>query len=265
MIEKYKNWLLVNGASTLTVKNYMGKLKKFLKVVKVKEINEEKIAKFLLELGENQKASTVNIYRAIIKSFLIFLKKDISIPDQLKLEQKLPDSITEEFFIKEVIPVVECIFTNPLKIKAIMYFIFYTGARRGELKHLKREHIDLTSRTVKIYGKGKKERIVFFDERTAEILQSYFTTEPEIINAFNIRDKALEKVFEKVKPHFKNINFRPHLLRHSFATMFINNGGDSAVLKRLMGHSSITTTERYIGVETTKLKEIYDKTIGGKK
>lgn len=264
-IEKYKNWLLVNGASTLTMNNYTNKIQLFLKKVTIKEISSEKIAKFLLDMREKSKPSTINNYRAVIASFLKFLKKDIAIPKLLKLDKILPDSIDEEFFTKEVMAVVDCIFTNPLKVKAILYFMYYTGVRRGEIANLKRENIDLSSRTAKIYGKGKKERIVFFTKKVAEILKSYFISEDEEINAFNIRDKALESMFARAKPYFKKINFRPHLLRHSFATMFINAGGDIATLSRILGHASITTTMRYIGVETTKMKEIYDKNIGRKK
>lgn len=265
MIEEYRKYLLVNGASKLTILNHTDKIKRFLKVVSAKEISEEKISEFLLDMREDKKPSTINNYRAVIKSFLGFLKKDIRIPNQLKLEKILPDSITEDFFNKDVIPVIECISKNSLKIKAIMYFMFYTGVRRGEIEHLRREGIDLASRIAKVYGKGKKERIVFFTKEVVGILKSYFASEPEEINAFNIRNEALGGVFKRAKPYFKKINFRPHLLRHSFATMFINNGGDIATLSRLLGHASITTTMRYIGVETKKMKELYDKNIGKKK
>lgn len=265
MVEKYKKYLLKNEASALTIANYIGKIKTFLKTVPIKEINEEKIEEFILKLKEKRKPSTVNNYKSVIQSFLTFLKKDIPIPKQKKPPTMLPDNIDETFFNKEIIPVIECIFTNPLKIKTIMYFILYTGVRRRELTNLKREHINITSRTAKIFGKGAKERVVFFTKEVAEMLQQYFAVEPEILNTFNINYEALKKVFTKAKPYFKTINFRCHLLRHSFATIFINNGGDIATLSRLLGHSSITTTMRYIGVETTKMKELYDKNIGRKK
>jgi len=265
IMEKYKNYLLVNGSSALTILNHTNKIEKVLKKIKVGDFNAENIAQFLLDMRTDNKPSTINNYRAVIASFLKFLKKDIVIPKLLKLDKILPDSINEEFFKKEVIPVVECIFENPLKIKAILYFMFYTGIRRAEFNNLRREHIDLKLRTAKIYGKGKKERIVFFTKEVSEILQRYFAGESEETNAFNIRSGGLGGIFEKARPYFKKIKFRCHLFRHAFATMFINNGGDIATLSRLLGHNSVTTTMRYIGVETTKMKEIYDKNIGRKK
>ena len=262
MIKKYRDYLLVNGSSTLTILNHTNKIKKVLKKIKIEEFNAEKIATFLLNMREKKMPSTINNYRAVISSFLKFLKKDIAIPKLLKLDKTLPDSISEEYFKKEIIPVVECIFEKPLKVKAILYFAFYTGVRRRELANLKREHIDLTSRTAKVYGKRKKERIIFFTKEVAEILRSYFASENEETNAFNIGNAGLGDIFERAKPYFKKINFRFYLLRHSFATMFVNNGGDIAILSRILGHNSITTTMRYIGVETTKMKEIYDRNIG---
>ena len=262
ILEEYKNYLEINGSSSLTIKNYIGRIQKFLKKVTIKEITEKKVMSFILELDKISKPSTSNGYRASISSFLKFLKKDIAIPKLLKLDKTLPDSISEEYFKKEIIPVVECIFEKPLKVKAILYFAFYTGVRRRELANLKREHIDLTSRTAKVYGKRKKERIIFFTKEVAEILRSYFASENEETNAFNIGNAGLGDIFERAKPYFKKINFRFYLLRHSFATMFVNNGGDIAILSRILGHNSITTTMRYIGVETTKMKEIYDRNIG---
>ena len=264
MIEKYKNWLLVNGASTLTITSYIGKLKTFLKAVKVSEITEEKIVSFLLKLQDEHKPSTINHYKAVIKSFLNFLKKDIKLPKDLVIDKKIPDSISEEYFIKEVIPVVECIFINPLKIKAIMYFMFYSGVRLGEIENLKREDIDLNSRTAKIFGKRKKERMVVFNKPTSAILSSYFISEAETINAFNIRREGLRQVFRTSKEYFKNISFRPHLLRHSFATMLSNKGVNSTTLQRLMGHEDIKTTQKYIGANTKELKIVYDRAMGGK-
>jgi len=264
MIEKYKNYLLVNGASALTIKSYIGKLKIFLKTVKVDKITEENIANFLLKMQDNHKPATINHYKAMIKSFLKFLKKDIKLPKDLAIEKKIPDSISEEYFIKEVMSVVECIFMNPLKVKAIMYFMFYSGVRLGEIEKLRREHIDLTSRTTKVYGKRKKERIVIFNKATAEILKSYFASEPETINAFNVRREALRAIFKTAKPYFKTINFRPHLLRHSFATMLSNKGVNATSLQRLMGHEDIKTTQKYIGANTKELKIVYDKAMGGK-
>jgi len=265
MIEKYKKYLLVNGKSALTILNHTNKIKKFLKIVKIKNINEKNIEKFLLDIIENNKPSTANNYRASISSFLKFLKKDIAIPKSLKLEKKLPDSINEEFLKKEVVPVIECIYQNPLKIKTIIYFMFYTGVRREELVKLKREHIDLTSREVKVYGKGKEERIVFIPKEIKRLLESYFASENEKINAFNINYEALGQVFKKAKPYFKKINFRPHLLRHGYATMLSNKGVNGTTLQRLMGHKDIRTTQRYIGAETKELKKIYDRAMEEKK
>lgn len=261
MLEKYKTWLIVNGNSNNTVINYEGRIKKFLQQIELENINEENIINYLLELGKIYAPSTVNGYRDTIKSFLEFLKKDIPIPQHLKLDKKLPDSITEGFLEKELIPVAESIFINPLRVKTILYFMFYTGIRIGEMDILKRKDIDLTNRRAKLFGKGRKERIVFFNERIKEILEGYFAIEPEDTNAFNTKREALRAIFKKMRTYFKDVNIYPHLLRHSFATHLLRKGIDVSIVSKLLGHNSIQSTMRYLALDTQLIQKVYDEKI----
>lgn len=261
MLNKYKHWLIVNGNAPDTVKNYLIRVSKFLKQVPINKISEEKISNYLLQLHEKFEASTINAYRNAIKSFADFLKKDIEIPDCLPTKQTLADSINEEFFEKEILPVVESEFRNSIKVKAILYFMFYTGIRISEIE-LERNKFNFKNRTAKIYQKKvKKERIVFFPNKASKIIQIYFTYEPEDINAFNLKKAGVKHIFKKLNTYFKDINIYPHLFRHSFATMFMERGGDVYVLKEFLGHQSIQSTMRYVGLKTSKLKALYDEKI----
>ncbi|GAH21774.1 unnamed protein product, partial [marine sediment metagenome] len=113
-----------------------------------------------------------------------------------KTVEKVPDYITLDYFENQIIPVVECIFRNPLRTKAILYFMFYTGLRRNELYPLKREDINLKEREVKIYAqKVKTEEIRFFPQKVADLIKTYFSIEPEINNAFNLTKNTVKNIF----------------------------------------------------------------------
>ena len=262
ILEEYKNHLVVNGASNSTTINYLSRIKMLLKKISIEELSKETINAFLLEIGQNYSESTRNFHLNAIKSFLKFLEKDIPLPKIWHIDKKLPQNITLEYFEKEIIPVVESVYENPLKLKTIFYFMFYTGIRVSEVGTIYRKNIDLTKRIIQFYvPKTKSERLTFFPEKVENLLRSYFSSEPEFTNAFNMNIHTLKSIFRRLKPHFRDINLHPHLFRHSFAVMFLMNGGDIATLSKLLGHKRITTTMRYAGLSPEQLQKLYNDRI----
>ncbi len=262
MLKEYTNYLTVNGLSKNTIINYVGRIKYLLKKIPKETLTEKKLRELFLELGKKHSPSTVNGYRNAIHSYLKFLKKNIVLPQSLDTGEKLPDTITEKYFEEEVIPVVEAVSQNALKIKTIFYFMFYTGISIGEIPLLQRKNIDLTQRIAKTYReKVKGERLFCFTKKVRDMVKSYFEYEPENGNAFNVSYYGLMATFRRLKQYFKDINLHPHLFRHSFATMYLLKGGDLASLSKLLGHKKVTTTMRYLGLNIDKIKEIYDKKI----
>lgn len=262
VLEKYSNWLKINGYSKDTIANLLYKISYFLKYLKKREISEEIIGDFFLKLRETRCAGTINTYRTAVKIYLKFLKKDINIPKYLKTGKRFPKTISEEYLKDEVINVIEAVCEYPLKFKAIIYFMFYTGVRLAEIVSIKRIDIDLKNCKAKVYGKGKKERIVIFTEMVKEILENYFTTEPEGNNAFNITKTGLQASFYRLKTYFKEINFHPHTLRHGFGTHCRKKGVRLEDIKELMGHSSIQTTMIYAHANMDEIEKDYHKKIG---
>jgi len=260
MIQKYKDWLSINGCAEKTILNYIHRIKKFLKKVKLEDINEENINKFFIELKRQYSPSTINGYKQTIKSFLKFLKKDINLPKNERIEETIPETIDEKFFKNNIIPVAECIFSNSIKVKAILYFMFYTGLRVGEIGNIKREHIDLENRTAKIIKrKNKKSLIIFFSKEVKNIIENYFKLEAEQENAFNIKTESIQSMFKKLKKHIKEINLHPHLFRHSFAVMTLKRGADIKRVGQLLGHKQLRTTERYAQLKNEDLQRSYDE------
>ncbi len=267
MLEKYKNHLIVNGKSKNTITNYVGSIRDLLKKIKVENLDTETLSNYFLELKKSQTASSVNVSKSAVRSFLKFLNKDVIVPQIEKVAERLPEFITEDYFKDNVIPVIETCCKNPLKMKAILYFMFYTGLRLGEIPLLKRENIDLDKRVIKFYiPKVKKERLgLIASKKAKQFIQDYFSIEPEDTNAFNISYSALRQWFKNYKCYFKDINFHPHILRHSFGTYCRKIGIPLEDIKELMGHSNIQTTMIYAHVNIDDIKKRCDEAIKHKK
>jgi integrase len=208
--------------------------------------------------------SSINKHRGTLIHFFTFLNLDIHMPKFLPQQERIPNYITEEFFEKEVIPVASQIFSKPYKVLAILYFLFYTGIRKGEIEYIKRENIDLKRDIFKIYmPKSKREKYGIFTEKTRLLIEKYFNIEPEIINAFNITGRGVSKIFDKLRPYFKDLkSFSPHLFRHSYGTLCRQKGINMDDLQDLMGHKSINTTKIYAQSNPERLRQIYKEKLG---
>jgi len=263
MIDKYKAWLISNGSAKNTVISYCNLMTKVLQVIDLDNLTEENIVKYILELNEKYKDTTVNQTKKALRSFCRFLNLDIRIPKDKTVDIRLPKFITEEYFEKEIINIVPHLFNSPLKINAMLYFLFYSGLRKGEFINLKRNDINLTKSTIKVYRqKTKTERLTILAGKKAKsFVELYFGTEAEGDNAFNISEASLKYIFEKIDSYLKNQEFYAHLLRHSFATHLRKKGVSIEDIQYLLGHKNISTTMIYAHVEIDGLKNRIDKII----
>ena len=158
-----------------------------------------------------------------------------------------------------------------------MNCFYATGIRISELVKIKINHINLDSRTIKIKGKGNKERLVVFGKTVSSILNNYMIERNEqnqnqslylfakLKNISKSSDGHIHTrtVYGIVKKYIKKISdnekLSPHSLRHSFATHLLDNGADLVSVKDLLGHSSLTSTQVYTHIQIKKLKKIFSK------
>ncbi len=142
---------------------------------------------------------------------------------------------------------------KPLQRAAIM-MLAETGMRVGELVSLRWEDVDLNGKRARVRGKGGKFRYVYFTERTAELLREL----PRNGNGkiFPVTDRTIRRwVSELLKTH-------PHAVRHAFAVWFLSKGGNPRVLQRILGHSSLRTTEIYLDLAQSLVEREYRKVAG---
>lgn len=161
----------------------------------------------------------------------------------------------------------------PLRDKAIIMAMYSAGLRISELCSLKRASLENGCSRARVAGKGGKERYVFFSEEGQAALREYLPAREACIKAekpadalfINRRGGALSTtgvrwiigVYSERSGLPKNVH--PHALRHSFATHLVNSGCDIRIVQELMGHASLSTTQRYTHVNMEKLKAVYHK------
>lgn len=232
---------------------------------------------------KNNSKSTVARKLAVIRSFFKFLcregflkkniAKSVATPRQ---EKNIPSFLTIDETFHLLKQPEEKSFLG-LRDKAILELFYATGMRIGELVSSNIEDINFDLRLIKIKGKGKKERIVPINRGAVTLLAKYIEERKKIELKINIVSTRKSPLF--INFRYKGITDRgvrniltkylrkgniskaisPHSLRHTFATHLLDAGADLRVIQELLGHSSLSTTQKYSHVSTGQLMEIYDK------
>ena len=152
----------------------------------------------------------------------------------------------------------------------ILEMLYATGIRVGELVNIKLNDIDHYNKSIKILGKGRKERIVFYGSFCEDILDLYLNNgRKELLkvpndylflnkNGTKLSSRYIGKIIDKaIKVCEVDYHISPHTLRHTFATDLLNNGADLMSVKELLGHSSINTTSIYTHITNEQIKKVY--------
>ncbi len=159
-------------------------------------------------------------------------------------------------------------YPTTLRNVTVLELLFATGARVSEICTLTPSSVDLSNHTVKIYGKGSKERIIQIENNDVlKILQKYYDSFQSVISETGyffvnkmhrrLNEQSVRTIINKyVKLSDCNMHITPHMFRHSFATLLLEEDVDIRYIQKLLGHSSITTTQIYTHVTTAKQKEI---------
>ena len=168
--------------------------------------------------------------------------------------------------------------TDSLKNRdqAILYLLYYSGIRAQELVMLDVQSVSLKERTVRVLGKGNKERIIPFTIDCQTVIKKYIDNDrKELIKKSNaltaalflnakgkrLTTRGLEYILDAIEEKIGlYVGLHPHILRHSFATHLLENGADLRVIQELLGHESINATQVYTHVTEEAMKETYQQT-----
>ncbi len=235
--------------------------------------------KYLFEQSKRKLGrATIRLHFAALRSFFKWLTRrqgwttnpllDVMLPKQ---EKKLPVVLT----LTQVTDMLDL----PMKLEkeraapvwgrerdaAILELFYSTGMRLAELAGLNVEDVDAYSDTVRVLGKGKKERLLPVGGPAMEAVQRYRQKAsvhhgPLFLSKLRSRitTQALADVVDKYwKKSGMPVHVTPHKFRHSFATHLLNNGADLRSVQELLGHASLSTTQIYTHVSTQRMKEVY--------
>ncbi len=237
---------------------------------------------------QGQKKSSIARRLASLRSFFRYCcregrcrrnpAKSIMAP---RKEKRLPQVLS----VDEVLRLV----TNPedatplqRRDRAILEFLYASGVRVSELVGLDREDFDLKSRVARVRGKGQKERLVPFGEPAACAVDSYLQTWPQLRRSsrqkkrpargeasvplfLNFRGERLgvrsvRRILDRyVRQAAIELHVSPHALRHSFATHLLDRGADLRTIQELLGHASLSTTQRYTHVTTERMIDTFQR------
>lgn len=287
LLSKFMKYMEVErGFSPHTLRAYKKDLEEFLSYCKSppESVDVIDIRGYISDLIIRGKAkSTVSRKLAAIRSFLSYLYEE----DYIKLNpakfvpmpkgaKHLPKflSVDEAFDLVQSPQGIEFI---KIRDRAILELLYSSGLRVSELSAINMEDINIREGLVKVKGKGKKERIVPFGNKASEALKSYIVerilfkkkkpiSEKHTSLFLNIRggrltDRQIRRIVVK---YALNTGIQgqtgPHTLRHSFATHLLIGGADLRVIQELLGHSSLSTTQKYTHLDIGHLIDVYDKT-----
>ena len=284
--EKFIKYLRYEkGYSSLTEISYLKDLSQFETFVTQEcgefdcsEIDNDLIRTWISQLMESGlSARTVNRKLSAVKSFFKYLKR-VGVVEHNPAEKTVAPKIVKKLPTfandKELGKVLDDVLAysddfRGCRDRFIIELLYLTGMRRAELIALKNSDVDFLTCTLRVTGKRNKQRIIPFSDATKEKLKKYIETR----NAEVADQSSFLFVRENGKPLYPRLVYdivnrqlsniptlsrkSPHTLRHSFATEMLNNGAEINVVKEILGHSSLASTEVYTHVTFDELKRVY--------
>jgi integrase/recombinase XerD len=286
-IRDYQLYLKIErGLSQNTIDSYSRDLQKLLQFLDQNDvslspisIDNETVQQFIYEVAKTLNARSQARITSGLRSFfdyLVFEDYRETNPTDLietpKIGRKLPDTLSENE-INALIAAIDLSHPQGERNRTILETMYSCGLRVSEVITLKLSDLFFDEGFIKVTGKGNKERFIPIHYNAQKLISRYIIDNRTLVSPkkdfvdtlfLNRRGRGLTRqmIFTILKDLALEINLNkkisPHTLRHSFATHLLKNGADLRAIQQMLGHESITTTEVYVHLDNSYLKEVLD-------
>ena len=279
-IEQFLDYLKAErGVSPHTLKAYAEDLQEFHQFLKKtpKDIDNLDIRSFLASLHHRKlKKTSISRKLATVRSFFKYLHREghvLKNPARLVSTPKVPKPLPKFLTVDETFCLMESPEGDafrPVRDKAMLELLYSSGLRVSELTSLDISDLDIKESLVRVKGKGMKERILPIGLKAMVAIQNYLTERISLkkkshaLFLNNRGGRLTQRSVRRIVLYYSRmVNLKsdlcPHTLRHTFATHLLHEGADLRSIQELLGHSSLSTTQKYTHVDIRHLMEVYDK------
>lgn len=293
-IKEFSNYLKYERqASEHTHKNYLVDLTQFVTFLENRtgsdlgthptcwgKVDAEVVREYLNELFGKKTATSIARKLASLRTFFQFClrkgwadnnpAKEVASP---KIPKRVPKFLTIDE-VQSLLGAPDDVEPLGARDKAILETLYASGLRVSELVNLDVNDLDLKEGSVRVVGKGRKERVIPVGEKACGSIQKYIDIRPTLYTKTTDDTGALfvnrqggrltaRSIERLVSKYLKRCGIQkvvtPHVLRHTFATHLLNAGADMRGIQELLGHASLSTTQKYTHVTLDKVMDVYDK------
>ena len=279
LIKEYLDYLEFERKYSLyTVDNYdkdITDFKGFLiikKILDFAKVDYQIARDYMVNLySKNYSNKTICRHISSLRNFYKFLLANNYVKDNPfdlignpKIEKKLPNFLYYND-LEKIMDIPDQNTDLGIRDELIIELLYATGVRVSELVNIKIKDIDFKEKSIRIFGKGKKERIVLFGDKALELINNYLNTR-EYSSEFLILNSRGDKITERgirvvldknVKKSGVKTHVTPHTMRHTFATHMLNEGANLITVQELLGHENLATTQVYTHVSNERVRNVY--------
>ena len=279
-VKKFYTRCIAMNISTKTIEQYSFQIERFIRMTGITDLSEvkrETLYQFFANMNEKGYAPwTIRSQYVALHTMFNYLYEEGDIScnpmDGIK-KPKLPKLFARTFTVEEAGKILQFYANRSdeigLRNNAVINLLFGTGIRKGELLNLTVLDINLSECYITVVGKGEKQRIIPLTKSLRRCLKRYLAVRKEsnYPNLFITRDGGkmtdgcLREIFRTMRSelNMSGNRFSPHTIRHTFAKLFLLNGGDLFALQKILGHEDITTTRMYVEYTEKEVSTQMDK------
>ena len=268
--------------SNYTINGYSKDLDEFLEYLinnNIKSFNKVEYQDIRLYINylydNNYSSKTISRSISALRSLFKYLKSNDYIdnnPMLLISNPKLAKSLPKCLNFEETEKLLSAFDNSTIGIRnsLILEILYSTGIRVGEIVNIKIKDIDFSNKSIKINGKGNKDRIVYYGTKCSDLLDKYINNSYNELNINNldyliisktgkkISDREIRKIVDEAAIKC-GLNFKisPHVLRHTFASHMLLDGADIRSVQELLGHENLSTTQIYTHISNERIRNVY--------